>query len=122
MNGESLLFRSALLTGFVFFTLVLLQLLGALYSLSFWFFLAPVYFFCITFVYSVFMDKKNLINSPVFFSMYPVLILVKLICTAALIVLYTEFATKPRLSFWLLVVVLYFLYSTLIAISLYKSR
>ena len=120
--GESLLFRSSIFTVVSFFVIVILSNLGHIQHLSFWFFVAPIYFFCITLLYSFFIDKKNAVNSSTFFSMYPMLILVKLICTASLIVIYTELGPNPQLAFWILVVVLYFMYSTLIAVSLYKYR
>jgi len=121
MKGESLLFKSSLLTIFVFIILIIINIQGAVQPMSFWFFAAPLYFFFITFIYSLFMDKREAVNSRSFFSIYPILIIVKLIITASFIVLYTELNPYPKLSFWILMVVLYFVYSTLIAISLYKK-
>ena len=121
MKGDSLLFKSTILTGIVFLTLITLSYSGTIKSPSFWFFMAPVYFFFISFVYSFFLDKKTSATTT-FFSLYPFLIIVKLIFTASLIILYTEFTKENPLPFWILVVVLYFIYSTLIAVSLYKSN
>jgi len=122
MRGDSLLLKSSILTGIVFIILMILCNSNVIKPISFWFFLAPVYFFCITFLYGILMDQKKIINSSTFFSIYPVLILVKLVCTASLIILYTEFAAQPSYIFWALMVVLYFAYSTLIAISMYKIK
>ena len=122
MRGDSLLLKSSILTGLVFIVLIIMCNSGVIKTISFWFLLAPVYFFCITFLYGIFMDQKKIINSSTFFSVYPVLILVKLVCTASLIILYTELASQPSYTFWVLMVALYFIYSTLIAISMYKVR
>ena len=121
-QGFSLLFKSTILTIASIFIIAVLSNMGYIQNLSFWFFVAPIYFFCITLLYSVFIDKRNAVNSATFFSMYPMLILLKLICTASLIVMYTELDPNPQLAFWVLVVVLYFMFSALIAISLYKYR
>ena len=122
MRGDSLLLKSSILTGIVFIILMILCNSNVIKPISFWFFLAPVYFFCITFLYGILMDQKKIINSSTFFSIYPVLILVKLVCTASLIILYTELAAQPSYVFWVLMVVLYFVYSSLIAISMYKIK
>jgi len=122
MRGESLLLKSSVLTGLVFIALIIMCNVGVIKTISFWFFLAPVYFFFITFLYSVLMDQEKFIKSTTFFSIYPILILVKLVCTASLIIMYTELATQPSYTFWVLMVALYFIYSTLIAISMYKVR
>jgi len=119
MKGDSLLFKSFILTVLVFIILVILNNKGLVEPMSFWFFASPLYFFGIAFIYSLFIDRERAVNSKVFFSIYPILIIVKLIFTASFIVLYTEFSLNPKLSFWILTVVLYFLYSTLIAMSLY---
>ena len=122
MKGDSLLFKSTVLTGIVFLALIILSYSGTIESPSFWFFMAPVYFFFVSFVYSFFLDKKTIATTTTFFAIYPFLIVVKLIFTAALIILYTEFTEENPLPFWVLVVVLYFVYSTLIAVSLYKNN
>jgi len=122
MRGDSLLLKSSILTGLVFIILIIMCNSGFIKAISFWFFLAPVYFFGITFLYSIFIDQKKIINSATFFSVYPILILVKLVCTASIIVMYTELAAKPSYTFWVLMVALYFIYSTLIAISMYKIK
>ena len=122
MRGDSLLLKSSILTGLVFIVLIIMCNRGVINPISFWFFLAPLYFFCITFLYGIFMDQKKIISSSTFFSVYPVLILVKLVCTASLIILYTELASQPSYVFWVLMVALYFIYSTLIAISMYKVK
>tara|TARA_B100000902_G_C27042127_1_gene779884 strand:- start:182 stop:574 length:393 start_codon:yes stop_codon:yes gene_type:complete len=122
MRGESLLLKSSVLTGLVFIALIIMCNGGVIKTISFWFLLAPVYFFFITFLYSVLMDQEKFIKSTTFFSIYPILILVKLVCTASLIIMYTELAAQPSYTFWVLMVALYFIYSTLIAISMYKVR
>ena len=121
MKGDSLLFKSTILTVLVFLTLIIVNKQGIVKPMSFWFFSAPIYFFFISLLYGVFLDKP-LTTTRSFFKMYPMLILVKLIFTASFIILYTELSANPQLSFWILVVVLYFLYSFLIAISLYKNN
>jgi len=121
MKGDSLLFKSTILTVLVFLTLIIVNKQGIVKPMSFWFFSAPIYFFFISLLYGVFLDKP-LTTTRSFFKMYPMLILVKLIFTASFIILYTELSANPQLSFWILVVVLYFLYSSLIAISLYKNN
>ena len=122
MKGDSLLFKSSFLTIFVFIILIIINIQGVVQPMSFWFFAAPLYFFFITFIYSLFIDKRRAVSSRSFFSIYPVLIIVKLIITASFIILYTELNPQPKLSFWVLMVILYFVYSTLIAISLYKKH
>jgi hypothetical protein len=121
-KGDSLLFKSSILTSLVVLVLIIMRNMGTINDISFWFFSAPLYFFFIAFLYSLLIDKKGAINSKSFFSLYPVLILVKLILTASFIVLYTELNPNPKISFWVLMVVLYFTYSTLIAITLYRSN
>tara|TARA_B100001250_G_scaffold187769_1_gene161335 strand:- start:391 stop:780 length:390 start_codon:yes stop_codon:yes gene_type:complete len=122
MRGDSLLLKSSILTGIIFTTLIILCNSGVIKDISFWFCLAPVYFFCITFLYSIMIDQNKIMNTGTFFSIYPILILVKLVCTASIIVMYTELAAKPSYTFWVLMVALYFIYSTLIAISMYKTK
>lgn len=122
MRGDSLLLKSSILTGLVFIALIIMCNSGVIKTISFWFLLAPVYFFLITFLYSVLMDQEKFIKSTTFVSIYPILILVKLVCTASLIIMYTELAAQPSYTFWVLMVALYFIYSTLIVISMYKVR
>ncbi len=121
MKGDSLLFKSAILTLLVFLALIIINIQGIISPMSFWFFSAPIYFFFISFLYGAFIDKP-LTKARSFIAIYPILIIAKLIFTASFIILYTELSSNPQLSFWVLVVVLYFLYSSLIAISLYRNN